>query len=144
MKKRKLKFAWTCSDFSHHQHRWKWIAWLCGRWQYFSFGDRKDLAQAHLDLLTENEQLRADNERFREALDKYGQHRSNCAGYKFKSDAHTFDENAFKDCDCGLDRCWPYLSKASLSRSLSARSCFDLSLSGAIAIAISHSASSFV
>jgi len=24
---------WTCSDLLSHEHRWKWTAWLCGRWQ---------------------------------------------------------------------------------------------------------------
>ena len=31
--KRSLRTAWTCSDYVHHQHRWRWTAWLCGRWQ---------------------------------------------------------------------------------------------------------------
>lgn len=31
---KKIKFCWTCSDFIHHEHRWKWTAWLCGRVQY--------------------------------------------------------------------------------------------------------------
>ena len=22
--------VWTCSDKTHHQHRWKWSAWACG------------------------------------------------------------------------------------------------------------------
>lgn len=34
MKKRRLQMKWTCSDFVKHSHRWKWSAWLCGRWQY--------------------------------------------------------------------------------------------------------------
>jgi hypothetical protein len=33
MKRKKLKIIWTCSDFVHHEHRYKWIAWLCGKWQ---------------------------------------------------------------------------------------------------------------
>ncbi len=35
MKKKKIKFIWTCSNFKKHQHRWKWTAWLCGRIQYY-------------------------------------------------------------------------------------------------------------
>ena len=34
--KRKLRFNWTCSDYVHHSHKWKWSAWLCGRWQKYS------------------------------------------------------------------------------------------------------------
>jgi hypothetical protein len=34
MVKRKLKRAWTCSDFTHHEHRWKWSASLCGMVQH--------------------------------------------------------------------------------------------------------------
>jgi len=32
---RKIKACWSCSDFAHHEHRWKWSAWVCGRIQYF-------------------------------------------------------------------------------------------------------------
>lgn len=31
---RKIKYVWTCNNFVHHQHRWKWSAWICGRIQY--------------------------------------------------------------------------------------------------------------
>lgn len=31
--KRKLRFSWSCSDYTHHQHRYRWTAWLCGRVQ---------------------------------------------------------------------------------------------------------------
>jgi hypothetical protein len=24
---------WSCSNFVKHEHRWKWTAWLCGRFQ---------------------------------------------------------------------------------------------------------------
>jgi len=24
---------YSCTDFVHHQHRWFWSAWLCGRIQ---------------------------------------------------------------------------------------------------------------
>jgi hypothetical protein len=34
LRKRKIEIRWTCSDFVHHEHRWKWTAWLCGRWQW--------------------------------------------------------------------------------------------------------------
>lgn len=30
MEKRKLRFVWTCSNHTHHEHRHKWAAWLCG------------------------------------------------------------------------------------------------------------------
>jgi len=33
--KRKLKLCWTCSNYTHHEHRWKWTAWICGRTQLF-------------------------------------------------------------------------------------------------------------
>lgn len=33
---RELRKHWTCSDFVHHEHRWKWAAWLCGRAQMLS------------------------------------------------------------------------------------------------------------
>lgn len=31
--KRKLKVHWSCSDKTHHEHRYKWTAWLCGKIQ---------------------------------------------------------------------------------------------------------------
>lgn len=31
--KRKIKIRWTCSDFSHHEHKYKLMAWLCGKLQ---------------------------------------------------------------------------------------------------------------
>ena len=34
MKKRKIKFIWTCSDYMKHEHKYKFTAWLCGRFQY--------------------------------------------------------------------------------------------------------------
>jgi hypothetical protein len=33
LKKIRIRMFWTCSDFVHHEHRWRWTAWLCGRWQ---------------------------------------------------------------------------------------------------------------
>jgi len=39
--KRKLKIMWTCSPYVHHEHRWKWTAWLCGKWQKFWMGKWK-------------------------------------------------------------------------------------------------------
>jgi hypothetical protein len=33
LKKRRIRFVWTCSDYAHHEHRWHWTAWLCGRVQ---------------------------------------------------------------------------------------------------------------
>jgi len=33
-KKRKIRISWSCSDYVHHEHRYKWTAWLCGRIQY--------------------------------------------------------------------------------------------------------------
>lgn len=35
MKKRKLKLMWTCSDFVHHEHRFRWTAVVCGKVQYY-------------------------------------------------------------------------------------------------------------
>jgi len=35
MKKKKVKIKWSCSDYCHHEHRWKWSAWLCGRIQKY-------------------------------------------------------------------------------------------------------------
>jgi hypothetical protein len=35
MNKRKAVVIYTCSDFVHHQHRWRWSAWLCGRVQKY-------------------------------------------------------------------------------------------------------------
>lgn len=35
MKKRKIKIRWTCSNYVHHEHRWKWTARLCGRIQKY-------------------------------------------------------------------------------------------------------------
>lgn len=29
----RLRYRWTCSNFAKHAHRWRWIAWLCGRVQ---------------------------------------------------------------------------------------------------------------
>jgi hypothetical protein len=31
----RLRIVWTCSDEVHHEHRWWWTAWLCGRLQYY-------------------------------------------------------------------------------------------------------------
>lgn len=31
-----IKIYWTCSNYKDHQHRWRWSAWLCGRWQRFT------------------------------------------------------------------------------------------------------------
>lgn len=28
MRRRRI-ISWTCSDFVHHEHRWKWSAWIC-------------------------------------------------------------------------------------------------------------------
>jgi len=33
---KRLQIVWTCSDRVSHEHRWKWTAWLCGRWQRIS------------------------------------------------------------------------------------------------------------
>lgn len=35
MKKRRIRFRWTCSDYVHHEHRWYWTVWLCGKGQQF-------------------------------------------------------------------------------------------------------------
>lgn len=34
LKRRLITMRWTCSDYVHHSHRWKWAAWLCGWMQY--------------------------------------------------------------------------------------------------------------
>lgn len=31
--KRKVRIAYTCSDYVHHEHNYKWTAWGCGRFQ---------------------------------------------------------------------------------------------------------------
>lgn len=31
--KRRIRLVWTCSNGAHHEHRWRWAAWLCGRIQ---------------------------------------------------------------------------------------------------------------
>ncbi len=33
MKKRKLRLCWSCSDFVHHEHRYKITAWICSQTQ---------------------------------------------------------------------------------------------------------------
>lgn len=33
----KIKIIWTCSNFVHHEHKFKLTAWLCGRFQYLKF-----------------------------------------------------------------------------------------------------------
>jgi len=35
MKKIKIKICWTCCDHTHCQHRWKWTAWVHGKWLQF-------------------------------------------------------------------------------------------------------------
>lgn len=30
---RRIKIHWTCSDSTHHEHRWYWTAWLCAQMQ---------------------------------------------------------------------------------------------------------------
>lgn len=37
---RVLRYVWTCADFTHHEHRWKWSAWLCGLLQRAKGGSR--------------------------------------------------------------------------------------------------------
>lgn len=34
IEKRRIRVAYSCSDYAHHLHRWKWSAYLCGRVQY--------------------------------------------------------------------------------------------------------------
>ena len=34
--KKKLKIRWSCSDVSKHEHRFKFMAYLCGRIQYIT------------------------------------------------------------------------------------------------------------
>ena len=34
MKKKKIKIVWSCSDYKHHEHKYKLTAYLCGRLQY--------------------------------------------------------------------------------------------------------------
>ena len=29
--------VWFCSEFAEHGHRWRWVAWLCGWWQYAKY-----------------------------------------------------------------------------------------------------------
>lgn len=36
-KKRKIRIVWSCSPYFHHEHRYKWTAYLCGRLQYLCF-----------------------------------------------------------------------------------------------------------
>ena len=31
----RIKIYYTCSDFKKHYHRYKFVAWICGRLQYF-------------------------------------------------------------------------------------------------------------
>ncbi len=31
--KHKLQITWTCSNYIHHQHKWKWSAWICEKLQ---------------------------------------------------------------------------------------------------------------
>jgi len=42
MAKRKLKRRWSCSIFKRHEHRWRWTAWICGRWQRLFTGEQGD------------------------------------------------------------------------------------------------------
>ena len=35
MSKRKIKIRYSCSDFSHHEHRYRITAYICGRLQYW-------------------------------------------------------------------------------------------------------------
>ena len=32
----KGKWRWTCSDFTNHEHYFKYMAWLCGRIQFYA------------------------------------------------------------------------------------------------------------
>ena len=34
MKKKKIKFVWSCSDYKDHNHKYRFTAYLCGRLQY--------------------------------------------------------------------------------------------------------------
>ena len=37
MKRKKIKIRWSCCMYVRHEHRWKWTAWLCSKWQYFKY-----------------------------------------------------------------------------------------------------------
>ena len=30
-----IEIKWSCSDYCHHEHKYKWTAWLCGRIQKY-------------------------------------------------------------------------------------------------------------
>lgn len=51
IKPRRLKLCWTCSDYTHHEHRWYWVAWLCGRVQLWLGFCGKCRAQQGLPLM---------------------------------------------------------------------------------------------
>ena len=37
LKKKKIRIKYTCSDYCHHEHKYKFTAWICGRIQKYSF-----------------------------------------------------------------------------------------------------------
>jgi len=56
-KKRVLRMVWTCSDYCHHQHKWRITAYLCGRAQFIAaflwrkFSDKGQAVVQKLDRL---------------------------------------------------------------------------------------------
>lgn len=42
---RGLTMQWTCSDYVHHSHRFRWVAWLCGRAQLLAATLRSEVAK---------------------------------------------------------------------------------------------------
>lgn len=41
MKKRKLRIRYTCSDFKHHHHKYRWTAHICGKVQFLMSSIRR-------------------------------------------------------------------------------------------------------
>lgn len=44
--KKKIKVRFTCSDYKHHEHRYKWTAWVCSRAQKWI----RSIGQAKKDI----------------------------------------------------------------------------------------------
>lgn len=62
--------------------------------------EQRQVGKAYLDLLKQQEEQ---NQRYREALEKYGQHTKDCASLTFRTISCTDVTDFYPECDCGFD-----------------------------------------
>lgn len=42
MNRRKITLRWTCSNYVHHEHKFRWIAFICGKFQQLLNGVKNE------------------------------------------------------------------------------------------------------